>query len=90
MILNFKKYNEEVSGTELIGPVGPGYGDVRPKNNTINKSHTDVFNVDGQLIMWDQYQEYINVFLKNGGIINNLTGDIENDVFYIKKFIENK
>ncbi len=89
MILKFKAYNE-VSGTELVGKIGPGYGDVDPKNNTISRMHTDIFSSDGELLSWDQYQEYINDFLKNGGIINQLTGNIENDVFYIKNFIENK
>jgi hypothetical protein len=89
MILKYKKFNE-VSGTELIGNMGPGYGDIQPKNNTISTIHTNIYKTSDKLITWDQYQEYINIFLKNGGLINQLSGDVERDVHLILKVIDNK
>ena len=36
MIKSFKQFiNEEVSGTELVGPIGPAYGETRLQNKTV-------------------------------------------------------
>jgi hypothetical protein len=88
MVLNYKKFIEAISGTELIGRMGPSYGDTDLKNKTISKKHTKVFDIDGEFISWDDYQEYINIFLKNGGNINELTGNVENDMYYMKNKVE--
>ena len=39
--MRIKKYQdfifEEISGTEMVGPVGPAYGETRTQNKTVNK-----------------------------------------------------
>ena len=88
MIKKFNDYIKEVSGTELVGKMGPGYGDTTNLSK-IDKSKTSVFEVDGVLLTFDDYQEYVNIFLKSGGNIGNLSGNKEQDVFYIKSYLSN-
>ena len=42
MIKKFKQFNEEISGTELVGPIGPAYGETGLQNKTINSHDTNV------------------------------------------------
>ncbi len=43
MIKKFKEFIlEEVSGTELVGPVGPAYGETRLQNKTITSHDTNI------------------------------------------------
>jgi hypothetical protein len=66
-IKRFKKFNEELSGTELVGPIGPGYGETRTQNKTISPHHTTVFEFDGRFYTEDEYNELYNEYLKRGG-----------------------
>ena len=43
MIKSFKQFiNEEVSGTELVGPIGPAYGETGLQNKTVTFHDTNV------------------------------------------------
>ena len=81
--MKIKKYqnfiSEEISGTELVGPVGPAYGETRTQNKTVNKSHTSLVGVEDRnnpnsqntltsdLFFEDDYNKIHNDFLKSGG-----------------------
>lgn len=88
MIKKFKQFlSEEVSGTELVGPVGPAYGETRLQNKTVNTRHTSAEfsmglknpNSNNQLtsdiFFDDQYSDVFNNYLKNGGSQSELTDD---------------
>lgn len=69
-IKKFKNYiSEEVSGTELVGPIGPSYGETRIQNKTINNHHTTVIlsNITNKLYTIDEYNDIYNEYLKLGG-----------------------
>lgn len=68
-ILGFIEYNEAISGTELVGPVGPSYGDTKLINKTINSHDTDVIycELDGNFWTPDKYNELYNEYLKKNG-----------------------
>ena len=68
IIKNFKIFCESISGTELIGHMGPNYGDqILP--NTITKSDTSVIfsDIDANFYSSDQYDDLYNEYLKSGG-----------------------
>ncbi len=71
--MKLKKYkdfiSEEVSGTELVGPVGPAYGETRLQNKTINTHDTNIIysNVANGFYTIDEYNELYNEYLKLGG-----------------------
>jgi len=70
MIKKFKQFiKEELSGTELVGPVGPNYGETRLQNKTINSNDTDVIfcDIDNKFYNIDDYIELYNNYLKSGG-----------------------
>ena len=70
---NLKKFknfiNEEISGTELIGPVGPGYGETRLQNKTVNKHDTNIIicDIDNSFYTIDDYNNIYSDYLKIGG-----------------------
>lgn len=68
MITKYSKFIESISGTELIGHMGPNYPDQKIPN-TINKSQTSIifskkFNL---LVTYDDYLNLYNSYLKEGG-----------------------
>jgi len=68
IIRTFRRYCEAISGTELMGPVGPNYGDmILP--NTITNSDTGVIfsDIDAKFYTTDEYDELYGEYLKNGG-----------------------
>ena len=69
MIKKFNEFNESISGRELIGPVGPNYGDTSLPNKTINTSDTSVIfsEITNKFYSYDEYQEIYNDYLKKGG-----------------------
>ena len=73
MIKNFsdfiKNIKESVSGTELVGPVGPGYGETRLQNKTITSYDTDVIysELGGRIYTIDEYNQMYQDYLKAGG-----------------------
>jgi len=68
-IKNFIDFINEVSGTELVGPVGPGYGEARLQNKTVNSHDTNVVysDLDSRIYTEDEYNELYNNYLKSGG-----------------------
>lgn len=68
VILNFKKYCESISGTELIGHMGPNYGEWMSPN-TISNSDTNLIysDVNDKFYNEDDYHETYNQYLKKGG-----------------------
>jgi hypothetical protein len=70
MIKTFKQFiTEEVSGTELVGPVGPAYGETRLQNKTINGHHTNLIysELDGGMYSIDDYNQMYHSYLQKGG-----------------------
>lgn len=61
--------NEEISGTELVGPVGPAYGETRLQNKTIDFHSTNVIlsEIDNKFYTIDEYNQLYNDYLKIGG-----------------------
>jgi hypothetical protein len=70
MIKTFRQFiNEEVSGTELVGPVGPAYGETRLQNKTVTSHDTNVIycDLDSKFYTIDDYNNIYQEYLKNGG-----------------------
>lgn len=61
--------NEEISGTELVGPVGPAYGETRLQNKTVDFHDTNVIlsSIDNKFYTIDEYNQIYNDYLKSGG-----------------------
>ena len=102
-IKKFNKFvNEEISGTELVGPVGPAYGETGLQNKTLNKSHTSLLGVldrtnpesknslTSDLFFQDDYNEIFNNFLKSGGDQSQLLGNREDDIAIMLDFLQEK
>lgn len=68
MIKSFKQFNESISGTELIGPIGPNYGDTtlphKPNSKHTNVIYSEIF---GRIVTQDEYQGFYQEYLKRGG-----------------------
>jgi hypothetical protein len=67
-IKNYKSFLEAISGTELVGHIGPNYGE---EDNSPMKSvglvdivYSDIF---GKAVTYDEYQGLYFNYLKNGG-----------------------
>ena len=60
---------EEVSGTELVGPVGPAYGETRQQNKNISYHDTNVIycDLDSKFYTIDDYNAIYQEYLKSGG-----------------------
>jgi hypothetical protein len=70
MIKSFKQFiNEEVSGTELVGPIGPAYGETRLQNKTVSFHDTNVIlsEIDNGFYTIDEYNNLYSEYLKVGG-----------------------
>lgn len=69
MITNYMEFIKEVSGTELVGPVGPAYGETGIQNKTINTHDTYLIysDMDGLFYTIDEYDDLYNQYLKSGG-----------------------
>ena len=72
--MKIKKFNqfisEEISGTELVGPVGPAYGETRLQNKTVTFHDTNVVlsEIDNKFYTIDEYNNIYSEYLKVGGI----------------------
>ncbi len=67
-IKNYKSFLEAISGWELVGHMGPNYGE--QENSPIKKAGmTDVLYSDafGRMVTYDAYQNLYNDYLKKGG-----------------------
>lgn len=60
---------EEISGVEMVGPVGPAYGETRLQNKTIDTSDTSVIysELDSRIYTQDEYNQLYEDYLKEGG-----------------------
>jgi hypothetical protein len=69
MIKKFKEFNESISGTELVGQVGPNYGDTKLQNKTLNQNDTGVIfsEITREFYTWDDYNQLYQNYLKSGG-----------------------
>ena len=72
--MEIKKYidfikEEAISGTELVGPIGPAYCETRLQNKTINSFDTDVIysEIGGRIYTMDEYNQMYQDYLKAGG-----------------------
>lgn len=102
--MKIKKYqtfiSEEISGTELVGPIGPAYGETRTQNKTVNKSHTSLLGVEDRnnpdsqndltsdLFFEDDYNKIFNDYLKSGGDQTQLTGNKQDDIALMLDFLQ--
>ena len=61
--------NEEISGVELVGPVGPAYGETRLQNKTINSHNTNVIlcDIDNKIYTIDEFNDAYQQYLGKGG-----------------------
>lgn len=61
--------NEEVSGTELVGPVGPAYGETRLQNKTVNQHNTNIIfsDIDNKFYTIEEFNDIYQDYLKSGG-----------------------
>jgi hypothetical protein len=67
MIKRFKDFiKEAISGTELVGSIGPGYGRTEIPN-TITNHDTKIIDLDGTFYTTDDYNELYIEYLKKGG-----------------------
>ncbi len=69
MIKSFLSFiSESISGTELVGPVGPAYGETGLQNKTIDKTDTSVIysDLDSRFYTEDEYNDIYGDYLKNG------------------------
>lgn len=66
---SFKSFNEAISGTELVGSMGPAYGDTGLQNKTLSRSQTSVLfsEVDNKFYTQDEFHQKYNEYLKLGG-----------------------
>ncbi len=69
MIKRFNDFILEVSGTELVGPIGPAYGETKLANKTISAFDTDVIysELGGRIYTIDEYNQMYQDYLKKGG-----------------------
>jgi hypothetical protein len=67
-IKGYKQFLEAISGTELVGHMGPNYGE--EENSPMKKlGMTDVIYSDifGRIVTYDEYQDLYFNYLKRGG-----------------------
>ena len=105
-ILKFSQFlNEEaISGTELVGNVsmGPAFGDVSLRNNTISNKHTSLVStkiakspsslnsLTDNLFFGEDYAIVLNDYLKSGGRYEELTDDKSLNLEIMNSFLQNK
>lgn len=61
--------SEEVSGVELVGPVGPAFGETRLQNKTVNFHNTNVIfsDIDNRIYTIDEFNDIYHQYLSKGG-----------------------
>ncbi len=72
---SFVLFKEAISGTELVGPVGPAYGETGIQNKTISKNDTSVLfsEIDNKFYTQDEFYDKYSEYLKLGG--RNIEGE---------------
>jgi hypothetical protein len=89
MIKKYLQFINEISGTELVGPVGPAYGETRLQNKTINVNDTDVIysDIGGRIYTMDEYNQLYQDYLKMGGppLIDYNKENLEKVLFFMQE-----
>lgn len=69
MIKNFTEFKESISGTELVGSIGPGYGETGIQNKTISFHDTNIIlsELNNKFYTIDEYNEIYNEYLSKNG-----------------------
>ena len=91
MIKKFHQFiKEEISGTELVGPVGPAYGETGLQNKTVDFHDTNVIysDLDGGLYTIDEYNDMYGDYLKLGG--EPLHGFTKENIDIILNYLQTK
>ena len=91
MIKKFNQFiKEEISGTELVGPVGPAYGETRLQNKTVDADDTTVIysDIDSKIYTYDEYNNLYSDYLKMGG--SPLHGFSKENINIILQFLQTK
>lgn len=67
-IKTYKKFLESISGTELIGSLGPGIGSQK-LSNTITSADTNIVYDENtnKFYSEDEYYDLYNKYIENGG-----------------------
>ena len=67
-ILKFKSFNEAISGTEMIGSMGPNYGqNIGPTTITSGDTQTIYSEIKDKIFSKDEYDELYHQYLAKGG-----------------------
>jgi hypothetical protein len=68
IIKKWKEFKESISGTELVGHLGPNYPDQDVTNTQISPKDTGIVlcTIDNKLYTYDDYQDMYNLYLKSG------------------------
>lgn len=91
MIKSFNQFTKEsISGTEMIGSPGSGYGETRLQNKTISSFDTNVIysEIGGRIYTMDEYNQMYQDYLKAGGGV--LHGFDEENLDTIVSFFNDK
>ena len=90
MIKKYLQFINEVSGTELVGPVGPAYGETRLQNKTVTFHDTNVIlcEIDNKFYTIDEYNNLYSEYLKKGGSpLNGFNREnLETAIVFINQF----
>lgn len=67
-IQNFKSFTEAISGTEMIGSMGPNYGQsIGPTTLTSGDTETVYSEIKDKIFSKDEYDELYHQYLAKGG-----------------------
>lgn len=67
-IQKFKSFTESISGTEMIGSMGPNYGQaIGPKTITSGDTETVYSELKDKIFSKDEYDELYHKYLAKGG-----------------------
>lgn len=88
IIKKFKSYCESISGTELIGHMGPNYGEPTfPRTITDSDTHVVFSELDNKFYTQDEYDDLYQEYLKVGG--SPLSGFNKNNLDLIIGYLKN-
>lgn len=67
-IYKFKSFTEAISGTEMVGSIGPNYGQaIGPKTITSGDTETIYSEIKNKIFTKDEYDELYHQYLAKGG-----------------------
>lgn len=90
MIKRYLQFIKEVNGTELVGPIGPAYGETRLQNKTITFHDTNIIfsEIDNKFYTIDEYNNLYSEYLKNGGTpLNGFNKEnLDTTIIFLNRF----